>query len=70
MQLPNFLKSRKFWAAVIGAAVIVLRHYIPNFPLSDQQLQDVAFIIVAFIIGTGLEDVGTGYAASVRGTKK
>ena len=56
MNVPSFLKSRKFWALIIGAGVIVLRSYVPNFPLSDDQLTSIGLLIVAYIIGTGLED--------------
>ena len=58
-KLIDLLKSRKFWAAVIGLLVIVLRNLWPTFPLSDAQIQDIAFLLVAFIVGTGLEDVGS-----------
>ena len=55
MNVPSFLKSRKFWALIIGAAVIALRSYVPSFPLSDEQLTSIGLLIVAYIIGTGLE---------------
>jgi len=70
MKLPEFLKSRKFWALVIGAALIALHQYVPNLPLSDEQITTVAYLLIAFIIGTGLEDAGTGFAAGIRGVKK
>ncbi len=56
MQLPPFLKSRRFWALVVGAAVIVLRNYVPNFPIDDAALQDFALMLVAYILGISLED--------------
>ena len=28
--LPPFLKSRKFWALIAGALVIVVRQYVPD----------------------------------------
>lgn len=55
MTLPSFLTSRKFWALIIGAAVVVLRSYVPNFPLSDDQVTELALLVVAYIIGTGLQ---------------
>ncbi len=69
-KLLDLLKSRKFWAAVIGLIVVVVRNIWPSFPLTDAQIQDIALILVAFIVGTGLEDVGTGYALSDRSTKR
>ncbi len=50
------LKSRKFWAAVIGVLLIALRHMLPDFPLSDDEIAKLIYIVVAFILGTGLED--------------
>ncbi len=58
MNLPPFLKARKFWALIVGAVVIVLRSYVPNFPLTDEQLTDIGLLIVAYIIGSGLQDMG------------
>jgi hypothetical protein len=63
MTLPPFLKSRKFWALLVGAGIIILRNYVPNFPLSDQQVTDVALLFIAYILGTGLEDAGANGAA-------
>ena len=62
MQLPPFLKSRKFWALMAGALCIALRQYVPNFPISDQQLTELVYLLVAYIIGTGLEDVNRARA--------
>jgi hypothetical protein len=56
MTLPPFLKSRKFWALIIGALVVILRSYVPAFPISDDQLTTLGLLLVAYIIGTGLED--------------
>ncbi len=56
--LPPFLKSRKFWALIIGALVLVLRTYAPNFPIDDATLNQLVIMLVAYIIGTGLEDAG------------
>ena len=54
--LPPFLKSRKFWALIAGALIIVLRTYVPNFPVSDETINQLVIMLVAYIIGTGLED--------------
>ncbi len=60
MNLPPFLKSRKFWALIAGAIVIVLRQYVPAFPIPDDQVASIILMLVAYIIGTGLEDAGNG----------
>ncbi len=59
MTLPSFLKSRKFWALIAGAIVIVLRAYVPNLPISDDTLNNMILLLVAYILGTALEDAGT-----------
>ncbi len=54
-KFTELLKSRKFWAALIGLIVIVVKAYAPNFPLSEEQITDLVYLLVAFIIGTGIE---------------
>jgi hypothetical protein len=66
MTIPAFLKSRKFWALVIGAVLVAVHNFIPQLPLSDAQITDIAYLLIAFIIGTGLEDAGTGLARLAR----
>ena len=57
------LKSRKFWAAVIGLALIVARNLIPNFlPFGDQEITAVILVLISYILGTALEDAGAMYA--------
>ncbi len=55
-KLLALLKSRKFWAALIGLALLVFRAYVPNFPIPDADLTNMIYLLVAYIIGTGLED--------------
>ena len=54
-KLKLLLTSRKFWAALIGLIVVCLKSFYPTFPLSEEQLTDLVYLIVAFIVGTGLE---------------
>ena len=62
MTLPGFLRSRKFWSLIVGALVIVLRSYVPAFPIPDDQVASIILLLVAYILGTGLEDAGNGIA--------
>jgi hypothetical protein len=55
--LLSLIKSRKFWAAVAGLVLIVVQAFIPDFPLDAEAVTNVIYVVVAFIIGTGLEDV-------------
>ncbi len=55
-KLKWVLASRKFWAAVVGAVMVVVRAYLPDFPLSDEQMAAVVVVVVGYILGTALED--------------
>jgi uncharacterized membrane protein len=52
----NLFKSRKFWAAIAGLVLVVIQALMPDFPLDAEQVTNVIFVLVAFILGTGLED--------------
>ncbi len=52
----QLLKSRKFWAAVIGLVVMVVKEFVPDFPIGEEQLTNLVYLIVAYIVGTALED--------------
>lgn len=54
-KLIELLKSRKFWAAVIGVVLMAVKSVNPDFPLSDEQLTNVVYMLVAYIIGTAIE---------------
>jgi len=50
------LGSRKFWAALVGLVLVIIKAYEPDFPLDGDQLTGVITVIVAYILGTGIED--------------
>ncbi len=52
----GLLRSRKFWAALVGVVTLVLRAVVPGFPLDDGQLTAVILTIAAYIFGTGTQD--------------
>lgn len=54
--LSGLIRSRKFWAAMAGVVVIVLRAAVPAFPLDDEQLTAVILTLSAYIFGTGAQD--------------
>ena len=58
----SLLRSRKFWAALVGLALVIVRTFAPDFPLEDEQLTAVVWVIAAYILGTGLEDGLRGQA--------
>lgn len=49
------LRSRKFWAALVGLALVVVRVWRPDFPLSEEQLTSVVALLAAYILGTAIE---------------
>jgi hypothetical protein len=55
-KLKQLLASRKFWAALIGLVLVILKAWQPDFPLQEEQLTGVIYVLVAYILGTGLED--------------
>jgi hypothetical protein len=55
-KLLELVKSRKFWAAVAGLILIVVQQFMPDFPLDAEAVTNVIYVVVAFIIGSGLED--------------
>lgn len=55
-KLKLLLGSRKFWAAVVGLAMVFITAYVPDFPLGEDQILTLVLVIVSYIIGTGIED--------------
>ena len=50
------IASRKFWAALVGLVLVIIKAYEPDFPLDGDQLTGLITVIVAYILGTGIED--------------
>ena len=50
------IASRKFWAAVVGLVMVFITHYIPDFPIAEDQILALVLVIVSYILGTALED--------------
>lgn len=55
-KLKALLASRKFWAAVVGLVMVVVSAYSPSFPLSEEEVARLVYILIAYITGTALED--------------
>ena len=55
-KLKLLLASRKFWAAFIGLVLIIIKAYRPDFPLTDTQATGLVYVLVAYILGTAIED--------------
>lgn len=57
-KMRRLLGSRKFWAAVVGLALVIVKSARPDFPLDEGQLTDLAVLLAAYIVGTAIEDGG------------
>ncbi len=55
-KVKQLFASRKFWAATIGLILIIIKAFKPDFPLAADQLTAVVYVLVAYIMGTGIED--------------
>lgn len=50
--MQNVLKSRKFWAAIIALVLVFAG---PRAGVPEQALTDAVYVIISYILGTGLE---------------
>jgi hypothetical protein len=55
-KLKQLLASRKFWAALVGLTLVVIKAFDPEFPLAEDQLVGIVSVLAAYILGTALED--------------
>lgn len=55
-KLKGLLKSRKFWAALVGLVVLVVKEFSPDFPIDAEQLAGMVYLLAAYILGVALED--------------
>ena len=55
-KVKQLVGSRKFWAALIGLVLVMVKVWRPDFPMDEEQLVSVVYVLVAYILGTGIED--------------
>jgi uncharacterized membrane protein YdjX (TVP38/TMEM64 family) len=58
MKLKAMLASRMFWAALVGLLMVVARAALPAFPLENEALTQVLYVIGAYIFGEAVEGGG------------
>lgn len=52
----QLVASRKFWAALLGLVVLIVRVWKPDFPLEAEEIAGMLAVLAAYILGTALED--------------
>ena len=52
----SLLKSRKFWAAVVGIVYSMIYLVWPDFPIPEESVIGVVGTVVSYILGVALED--------------
>lgn len=50
------LRSRKFWAALVGLVMVLVSAYVPEFPFDEEQVLYFVVTVASYILGTALED--------------
>ncbi len=70
MKFKELLKSRKFWAAVIGLVLMIVKAFVPDFPVDAEQLTSFVYVIVAYILGVAVEDGLRAFAAPLNGSDR
>ncbi len=50
------LGSRKFWAALLGLAFLMIRHFDPNFEVPENEAVAFVSVLAAYILGVAVED--------------
>lgn len=55
--MAELVKSKRFWAAVAGLAVVVVKQFVPAIP--EEAVTNVVMVLAAWIVGETLRPVGT-----------
>ena len=52
----SLLRSRKFWAAVVGMVYSMVYLVWPDFPIPEESVIGVVGTVISYILGVALED--------------
>ena len=55
-KLSALFSSRKFWAALIGLFLMIIKAFKPDFPIAEAELTNIVYILIAYILGTALDN--------------
>lgn len=57
--LKNLVTSRKFWALILGIAVMIIAQFMPNFQLDTEAGAALAVVVCSYIVNVAV-DPGPG----------
>jgi NhaP-type Na+/H+ or K+/H+ antiporter len=43
---------------LVGLVMVLVKAWVPDFPVSEEQVVSLAYVLAAYIMGTALEDSG------------
>lgn len=55
-KLNALLRSRKFWAALVGLLMVIAKAIWPDLPLQEEQVGSMVWVLMAYILGVAVED--------------
>jgi uncharacterized membrane protein len=55
-KIKQLFQSRKFWAALVGTAVVIIKQLKPDFPLDEEQITQIVWLLASYILGVGIAD--------------
>ena len=64
-KLGYVLRSRKFWAAVVGILFVCFEAFLPDFPISEEQVASLVYLLMAYILGVAIDDAGAGIGGHI-----
>jgi hypothetical protein len=65
-KLIELLASRKFWAALVGLGIIILKAYRPDFPVSEEEITNLVAVLAAYILGTAISNAADSLKTASR----
>ena len=67
--MKDLIMSRKFWAAILMLAMVVIGTFVPGFTLNTEEASGMLIIVVTYILGVAV-DPGLGGWAGVFQSRK
>lgn len=64
INLPDLLKSKRFWAAIIFGVIVALNDF-AQLGLSPAQIEDYKVVVLALIFGYTVQDTAIGWRSAV-----